>query len=83
MRLNVWRDGVCVVRRGDPHWLAMLHVGGFAWRRRGHWYHIKAPWNPPLFSERYGHVQTLWRALGWRLLKRAHVPATATPEENV
>lgn len=39
--------------------------------RAGHYiYRLKAPWNRPLFSERYGLDPVLFRAFGWRLLRR-------------
>lgn len=31
---------------------------------------LKAPWNRPLFSERYGFVKRLPLGFGWRLLFR-------------
>lgn len=31
---------------------------------------IRAPWNAPLFSERYGHTKTLKIGGGWRLQGR-------------
>lgn len=33
---------------------------------------LKAPWNEPLFSERYGHVRVLARVCGWRLIARSN-----------
>lgn len=29
---------------------------------------LKAPWNPPLFSERYGYKRRVPLGFGWRLL---------------
>lgn len=44
---------------------------GLAGLRIGHrYFKLKAPWNRPLFSERYGYERTLWRLGGWRLLRR-------------
>lgn len=60
--------------------LFALHWGGVYWRWGGYWWKIKAPWDRPLFSERYGHTPTLARFLGWRLLKenpRDHLSASA------
>jgi hypothetical protein len=31
---------------------------------------VKAPWNAPLFSERYGHTTTLRLGFGWRVTFR-------------
>lgn len=36
----------------------------------GWWLHIKAPWNPPLFSERYGISDFRKIGFGWRLAFR-------------
>lgn len=33
----------------------------------GRGYVIRAPWNPPLFSERYGHRLPIVILRGWRL----------------
>jgi hypothetical protein len=31
---------------------------------------LRAPWNEPLFSERYGHTKTLKVGRGWRVAVR-------------
>jgi len=47
----------------------LAHKSGTFWfRTRRHVYFAKAPWNAPLFSERYIHKpKSYW---GWRFFKR-------------
>lgn len=62
-----------------------LHWGGVYWRWRGFWWKLKAPWDQALFSERYGYTPTVWRFMGWRLLKdkpRDNLPLQTTPPEE-
>lgn len=47
-------------------------VCGLAWIRwneRGAGLQIKAPWQKPLFSERYGYTIPIWRVLGFRAFR--------------
>jgi hypothetical protein len=44
--------------------------GSFGFVLLGWWLHIKAPWNAPLFSERYGYHPPRWKAGGWRVWVR-------------
>jgi hypothetical protein len=74
MRVFLYPWGIGIAKRGEIHWRALLFPGGFYWRRRGVFWKLKAPWEFAMFSERYGHTPTVWRFLGWRLLRDTGCP---------
>jgi hypothetical protein len=66
-------DGCGVLRiAGFPFgWAGSVQVGTW-WVGIGRWRAIiKAPWNEPLFSERYGLTTTYRLGFGWRAQFRA------------
>jgi hypothetical protein len=59
MLVRLWGDvGFCFSPRSGTFWV----------RSNKHVYFAKAPWNEPLFSERYIHKPTSY--WGWRFFKR-------------
>lgn len=49
----------------DGHELGSWWVGVWRWRLI-----LKASWNEPLFSERYGKVASLKLGFGWRIISK-------------
>jgi hypothetical protein len=66
------RDGAGVIRFfGFPFAWAGSSRWGTWWIGVGRWrLIIKAPWNEPLFSERYGFIFTVCVGFGWRVQSR-------------
>jgi hypothetical protein len=44
--------------------------GNFAAYTETNWVCVKAPWNEPLYSERYGGRKPLVKVGGWRMFAR-------------
>lgn len=63
MLIRLWRNtGFCIAPRWGTFWI----------RSSKHIYFAKAPWNEPLFSERYVYKPRSY--FGWRFFRR-DVPA--------
>jgi len=45
-------------------------MGFFTLRLGRAWFLLRAPWDPPLFSERYGYLRPRIKLGGWRFFSR-------------